>query len=118
MAGLAPVPHDSGTRRGRRTIVGGRRALRQVLFQAALAAASHNQMLMPIAKRLKKRGKPHKLVIIAVARRLVIIANAVLKTATHGARASQIDSVARSFAIDAAPRGLRNPCDHLRQSRW
>src|SRR3546814_17422425 len=42
---------------------------------AALAAASHNQMLMPIATRLKKRGKPHKLVIIAVARRLVIIAN-------------------------------------------
>jgi transposase len=82
MTGLAPVPHDSGTRRGRRTIVGGRRALRQVLFQAALAAACHNQMLKPIAKRLKERGKPHKIVIIAVARRLVAIANAVLKTAT------------------------------------
>jgi len=81
MTGLAPVPHDSGAMRGRRTIVGGRRALRHVLFQAALAAACHNQMLKPVAKRLKERGKPHKLVIIAIARRLVTIANAVLKTA-------------------------------------
>lgn len=46
------------------------------------AGACHNQMLKLIAKRLKERGKPHKLVIIAVARRLVAIANAVLKTAT------------------------------------
>jgi len=36
MTGLAPVPHDSGTMRGRRAIAGGRRALRHVLFQAAL----------------------------------------------------------------------------------
>ena len=39
MTGLAPVPHDSGTMRGRRAIAGKRRALRNVLFQAALAAA-------------------------------------------------------------------------------
>lgn len=82
MTGLAPVSHDSGTVRGRRTIAGGRRALRHVLFQAALAAACHNPVLKPLAKRLKGRGKPHKLVIIAIARRLVTIANAVLKTAT------------------------------------
>ncbi|CAN7746668.1 IS110 family transposase [Mesorhizobium sp. LjNodule214] len=82
MTGLAPMPHDSGTMRGKRRIVGGRRALRHVLFQAALAAACHNQALKPLAKRLKERGKPHKLIIIAIARRLVTIANAVLKTAT------------------------------------
>lgn len=82
MTGLAPVPHDSGTMRGKRRIVGGRRSLRQVLFQAALAAACHNPVLKPFAKRLKDRGKPHKLIITAVARRLITIANAVLKTAT------------------------------------
>ncbi len=70
MTGLAPVPHDSGTMRGRRAIAGGRRALRHVLFQAALAAACHNPVLKPVTKRLKERGKPHKLVIIAIARRL------------------------------------------------
>lgn len=80
MTGLAPVPHDSGTMRGRRAIAGGRRALRHVLFQAALAAACHNPVLKPIAQRLKERGKPHKLVIVAIARRLVTIANAILKT--------------------------------------
>ena len=82
MTGLAPVPHDSGKMRGRRAIAGGRRALRHVLFQAALAAACHNPVLKPVAQRLKERGKPHKLIIVAIARRLVIIANAILKTGT------------------------------------
>lgn len=76
MAGLALMAHDSGAMRGKRVIPGGRRSLRHVLFQAGLAAACHN----PVAKRMKERGKPHKLVIVAIARRLVTIANAVLKT--------------------------------------
>lgn len=78
MTGLAPVPRDSG----KRVIAGGRRSLRQVLFQAALAAARHNPLLKPLAKRLKERGKPHKLIIIAIARKLVVTANALLETAT------------------------------------
>ncbi|MBU2961892.1 IS110 family transposase [Citreicella sp. C3M06] len=81
MTGLAPISHDSGAMRGRRTIAGGRRSLRHVLFQAALAAAYHNPVLKPVAKRLKERGKPLKLVVIAIARRLVTIANAIIKTA-------------------------------------
>ncbi|WP_217645881.1 IS110 family transposase [Paracoccus homiensis] len=80
MTGLAPIPHDSGAMRGKRAIAGGRRALRHVLFQAALAAASHNPVLKPVAQALKIHGKPHKLVIVAIARRLVTIANAILKT--------------------------------------
>lgn len=80
MTSLAPIPHDSGTMRGKRAIAGGRQSLRQVLFQAALAAARHNPVLKPVAKRLKERGKPHKLVTIAIARRLVTIANAIIKS--------------------------------------
>jgi len=53
MTGLAPVPHDSGAIRGRRTIAGGRRSLRHVLFQAALAAASVNPVLRPVAKSVE-----------------------------------------------------------------
>jgi transposase len=79
MTGLAPVPHDSGSMRGRRAIAGGRRALRHVLFQAALAAACHNLVLKPVAQHLQMRGKPHKLVIAAIVRRLVTIANAIPK---------------------------------------
>lgn len=82
MTGLAPVPRDSGAMRGRRMIAGGRRALQHVLSQATLAAACHNPLLKLVAKRLKEKGKPHKLVIIAIARQLVTITNAVLKTGT------------------------------------
>jgi transposase len=63
-------------------IAGGRRSLRHVLFQAALAAACHNPVLKLTAKRLKERGKPHKLIIIAIARRMVTIANAIIKSGT------------------------------------
>jgi transposase len=66
--------------RGRRGIAGGRRAQHYVLYQAALAAACHNPVLKPVAKPLKGHGKPHKLVIVAIARRLVVIANAIFKT--------------------------------------
>jgi transposase len=79
LTGLAPVAHDSGTLRGKRTIAGGRRALRHVMFQAALVAAHHNPSLRSFADRLRKAGKPHKVIITAVARKLVTIANALCK---------------------------------------
>jgi transposase len=79
LTGLAPVAQDSGTLRGRRAIAGGRRALRHVLFQAALVASHHNPMLKVFADRLRKAGKPHKVIITAVARKLVIINNALCK---------------------------------------
>lgn len=76
LTGLAPVAHDSGTLRGKRAIAGGRRALRHVMFQAALVAANHN----PSPDRLRKAGKPNKVIITAVARKLVTIANALCKS--------------------------------------
>lgn len=79
LTGLAPVAHDSGTLRGKRAIAGGRRALRHVMFQAALVAAHHNPNLRSFADRLRKAGKPHKVIITAVARKLVTIANALCK---------------------------------------
>ncbi|WP_206338581.1 hypothetical protein [Antarcticimicrobium sediminis] len=45
-----------------------------------LAAACHNPVLKTVTKRMRKHGKPHKVVIIAIARRLITIANAMLKT--------------------------------------
>ena len=58
MTGLAPVPRDSGTLKGRRAIAGGRQSLGRVLFQAALAAAHHNPSLKPVVRRLKKGQAP------------------------------------------------------------
>lgn len=80
LTGLAPVAHDSGTLRGKRAIAGGRRALRHVMFQAALVAAHHNAIMKAFADRLRKAGKPHKVIITAVARKLVTIANALCKS--------------------------------------
>lgn len=79
LTGLAPIAHDSGAMRGRRAIGGGRRLPRHVLFQAALVASHHNQVLKRFADRLRTAGKPHKVVITAVARKLVTIVNALCK---------------------------------------
>lgn len=80
LTGLAPIAHDSGAMRGKRAIGGGRRLLRHVMFQAALVASHHNPVLKTFADRLRASGKPHKVVITAVARKLTTIANALVKS--------------------------------------
>lgn len=65
---------------GKRAIGGGRRALRHVLFQAALVASHHNPVLKTFADRLRDAGKPHKVIVTAVARKLVTIVNALIKS--------------------------------------
>lgn len=80
LTGLAPIAHDSGAMRGKRAIGGGRRLLRHVLFQAALVASHHNPILKTFADRLRDAGKPHKVIVIAVARKLVTIVNALIKS--------------------------------------
>jgi transposase len=67
LIGLAPMNNDSGKYIGKRCIKGGRTWLRHLLYQAALVAPNHNPALKSFAQRLKERGKPHKLVLIAVA---------------------------------------------------
>ena len=80
LIGLAPVAHAGGTLRGKGAIAGGRRALRHVMFQAALVASHNNPSLRSFADRLRKAGKPHKVIITAVARKLGTIANAFCKS--------------------------------------
>tara|TARA_R110002126_G_scaffold204418_1_gene351812 strand:- start:658 stop:882 length:225 start_codon:yes stop_codon:yes gene_type:complete len=63
---------------GRRSIKGGRYNIRCLLYQAALVASTHNKPLKAFALRLKDKGKPHKVVLIAVARKLLVIANAMV----------------------------------------
>lgn len=83
LAGLAPFARDSGTLAGPRFIQGGRGAVRDVLYMAAVTASCHAPSLKPFADRLKARGKPGKQVIIAVARKLVELANHVLARQTE-----------------------------------
>jgi transposase len=79
LAGLAPFADDSGRRQGGRHIRGGRAAVRRALYMAALAAARVDGPLKAFADRLRGRGKAAKAVLVAVARRLLVIAHAVLR---------------------------------------
>jgi transposase len=79
LGGLAPFNRDSGTLRGKRAISGGRRALRSGLYMAALAAARRNHILCAFYQHLRAKGKPHKLALTAVMRKLLIVLNHTLK---------------------------------------
>jgi transposase len=80
LSGLAPFDDDSGNRRGLRHIAGGRERLRRSLYAAALPAAFHwNAALKALYKRLLAAGKPHKVALVACARKLIIFANTVVQ---------------------------------------
>ncbi|MPZ59621.1 MAG: IS110 family transposase [Rhizobiales bacterium] len=79
IAGLAPFNIDSGQFRGSRRIKGGRKRVRDALYMAALAAARCNSRFRAFYRSLRAAGKPAKVAIIAVARKLLITANAILR---------------------------------------
>lgn len=79
LAGLAPFNVDSGASRGQRRIRGGRRRVRQALYMAALTAARSHPRLNAFAQTLKNKGKAAKPVLVAVARKLLSIINAVMR---------------------------------------
>lgn len=79
LAGVAPMNRDSGTWKGRRVITGGRSGVRSMLYLGAHAARQGNAMMDAFARRLEEAGKAPKVVRIALARKLLIIANAVLR---------------------------------------
>jgi transposase len=79
LVGVAPMNWDSGARRGQRRIKGGRAPLRAALHMAALAAARANPGLKAFRARLIARGKPHRAALTAVLRKLVVLANALVR---------------------------------------
>jgi transposase len=79
LAGLAPFNRDSGALRGRRAIAGGRKRVRDALYMAALSAVRTDAHFRAVYDRLVAAGKPKKLALIAVARKLLIAINAMLR---------------------------------------
>ena len=75
LAGLAPVARQSGERDDKRVIFGGRASVRRMLYLAALSAARHNPDVATFYRRLRANGKPAKLALVAVARKLATLAN-------------------------------------------
>lgn len=83
LAGLAPMNRDSGQYRGQRKIQGGRPAVRQALYMAALVASQHNPVIREFYQRLRLAGKPAKLALTACMHKILVILNAMLKNRTY-----------------------------------
>jgi transposase len=80
LVGVAPMARDSGRWRGRRAIAGGRPAVRQVLYMAALTAVRcRHSPLRAFYEQLRARGKGFKVAIVACMRRLLVILNAMVR---------------------------------------
>jgi transposase len=79
LVGVASFDDDSGKRTGARAISGGRAAVRRVLYMAALVGKRHNPVLSAFARRLA--GKKPKVIIVACMRKLIVILNAMQRSA-------------------------------------
>jgi len=81
LVGVAPVNRDSGCSRGHRAIAGGRSAVRNALYMAALTATSWNPAIRTLYLRLRARGRPAKAALVAAMRKLLTILNAIIRDA-------------------------------------
>lgn len=79
LVGLAPFNRDSGRFKGKRKITGGRAPVRSALFLGAMNAARYHPTLRPYYERLLAAGKPRKVALTAVARKLLVSLNAMLR---------------------------------------
>jgi transposase len=82
LAGLAPFNQDSGKKRGKRRIFGGRKGIRRVLYMACLSAIKCNPILKALYERLIQRGKLYKVAITACMRKLLTIMNVMIREKT------------------------------------
>jgi len=82
LVGVAPFNRDSGTKRGRREVMGGRTAVRTTLYMATLAATRCNGVIRAHFRQLRERGKAFKVAMVACMRKLLVILNAMIKQQT------------------------------------
>jgi transposase len=80
LVGLAPLARDSGKMKGKRMVFGGRASVRVALYMAAVVGVRHNPLLRTFYSRLRERGKPPKLALIACAHKLLTILNSMART--------------------------------------
>ncbi len=79
LVGVAPMSRDSGQMRGHRMITGGRTNVRNVLYMATLVAIRHNPLIKAIYQRLRHKGRPAKVALVAAMRKLLTILNAIIR---------------------------------------
>jgi transposase len=79
LVGVAPLNRDSGAYRGKRTVWGGRKAVRQALYMAALVASRSNPVIAAFYERLVGAGKAKKVALTACMRKLLTMINSMVK---------------------------------------
>jgi transposase len=79
LVGVAPFNKDSGSKKGKRRIFGGREGIRRTLYMAALSASKHNPVIRAFYERLLKAGKEKKVALVACMRKLLVIINSMVK---------------------------------------
>ncbi len=79
LMGVAPLNHDSGQKKGKRSIWGGRGAIRSVLYMAVVVGIRHNPVIKEFYERLMKLGKPAKVALTACMHKLIVIMNAMVR---------------------------------------
>ena len=79
LVGLAPFNRDSGKKKGKRYIQGGRAKIRSSLYMAAKSAARHNPVIKPYVQRLLDKDKPYNCVMVAAMRKLIIHLHCLIK---------------------------------------
>lgn len=83
LVGVAPMNRDSGTKKGKRYIRGGRHKVRTVLFVSMMTAIQHNPKIKAYYKKMLAQGKPKKVALIACARKQLVTLNTMVKTGQH-----------------------------------
>lgn len=80
LVGVAPIANDSGNKQGKRSTWGGRSMIRKVLYMAALVSTRHNPRFKAFYQRLLAKGKPKKVAIVAIMRKMLVTLNAMVKS--------------------------------------
>jgi transposase len=83
LVGVAPRNKDSGRKTGKRMVAGGRFEIRKLLYMAALVSIRHNKTMRLFYEKLKAKGKPSKVALVAVMRKIIITLNSMLKYETN-----------------------------------
>jgi transposase len=82
LVGVAPLNRDSGSLRGQRIIWGGRASVRAALYMAAVSSTRFNPVIRTFYQRLRDKGKPAKVALVACMRKLLVILNSMLRSGT------------------------------------
>ena len=90
LVGVAPFNNDSGKHGGKRSIYGGRNVVRRMLYMSAISSIRWNIEMRTFYKKLRAKGKPAKVALVAIVRKLIILLNAVVRRQTKWVEKPQI----------------------------